>query len=394
MSGAHAGEHGGGEQAVANVAAGGDRGPACDRLADPRDDAIAGVGADERADVGRLVERVAEDEPLDARDERGEEAVVDRALGDHALHRDAGLPGVREPGAGDPLGGTVDVGVGRHDHRGGVAELEGDALARVARGELPADRGAPGERDHRDVGVVGEGGADRAAGSVQHRQGPRLEPRLQQDLGEREGRQRCRLGGLQHHRASRGDGGASLCATRFSGKLNGAIARDDADRLGEGERELAGSRVGSLQRHDLPRESPRLNGGEGEGIGAASRLDPRLGDRLAGFDGDDRGQPVGLLRDPRRGAFEHRGAFGGRRWGKVPAGGSDRAADVGLARHGDPRDDVAGVRAHDLEVVVAVLPAVAEEDPRRVLERAGHRLQPTPPGVGGRPRPSGVSRVT
>ena len=170
---------------------------------------------DERRHVGGLVERIADHQRVDVVDERVGEVVGDRAVHVDALRRDAALPGVAEPGDLDLGGGRLPVAVGLDDDRRVVAELEADLLARRPGTDAPADVGRAGERDQRDVGVVDDRVADRAAAA-----GDDVEvlggqaALVDQHLGERDRAERRLAGRLQHHRAAGGDRRARACGRR------------------------------------------------------------------------------------------------------------------------------------------------------------------------------------
>ena len=135
-------------------------------------------------------------------------------------------PGVAEPGDRDLRGRGVDVAVGLDDDGRVVAELEADLLPRRARLDAPADLGGPGERDERDVGVVD----DRVADRCRRCRSPRSRWPLGRPHSSRSSSARamadsgvCDAGfSTTGHPAA--IAGASLCATRLSGKLNGLIA--------------------------------------------------------------------------------------------------------------------------------------------------------------------------
>ena len=75
--------------------------------------------------------------------------------------------------------------------------------------------------------------------------------------------------------------GATLCATRLNGKLNGEIAPTTPIGTRRRERELPVARRGGVHRHDLAGELARLDGGHRERRHRARRLDARRLHRLA-----------------------------------------------------------------------------------------------------------------
>ena len=97
------------------------------------------------------------------------------------------LAGVAEAGDLDLVGRGLPVAVGLDDDRRVVAELEADLLARRPGPDAPPDVGRAGERDQRDVGVVDDGVADRAAAAGDDVELARRQPALvDQQLGQRD----------------------------------------------------------------------------------------------------------------------------------------------------------------------------------------------------------------
>ena len=104
--------------------------------------------------------------------------------------------------------------------------------------------------------------------------------------------------------------GAILCATRFSGKLNGEIAPTIPIGSAKRERELSRACRRGVHRHHLAGELSRLDRGERVGRHGALRLDPRGLHRLAGLGARSiaRGLLLPLVEQPRR-RIEDRGAL-------------------------------------------------------------------------------------
>ena len=86
--------------------------------------------------------------------------------------------------------------------------------------------------------------------------------------------------------------GESLWAARLSGKLNGLIAGDRADREPAGDPDPVLGRRQQVERDHLAGHPFRLLGAEPEGQDRAVHLDERVADRLAGLERD---QPAELL---------------------------------------------------------------------------------------------------
>ncbi len=220
-------EDGGRDEGAVALAAGDELGAAFDGFLDPGFDALGFAEADEGADFGGFVGRVAGDQLGGDVDELPEERLEDAALDEDALHADAGLAGVAEGGVGGAESGFVEVGpVAVDDERGVAAEFEQDALAAGVGFELPADFGGAGEADELDAvfffgepGGVGVGEGEDGEGLF----GP---AGLENDFAERErGEGRLRRG-LEDDAGSRRRGRARPCGRRdSSGKLKGVMAR-------------------------------------------------------------------------------------------------------------------------------------------------------------------------
>ncbi len=127
---------------------------------------VAGVGqlADalqlrrrvDRADVGVLVQRVADAQLRHPALERRQHRLGDRLLHQQPGARAADVPLVEEDAVDDALDGLVDRGVVEDDVRGLAAQLQGELLAGAGHrpGDGPADLGRAGEGDLVDARVL------------------------------------------------------------------------------------------------------------------------------------------------------------------------------------------------------------------------------------------------
>ena len=168
-------------------------------------------------------------------------------------------------------------------HRCVVAQLEPDPLARRPGTDGPADLGRAGEGDQRDVGVVDEGVADRAAAAGDDVQVARPADRTRRSSIC--GQARCELNGvwlagLSTTGQPAAMAGATLWATRLSGKLNGAIAPTTPMGTRSVKPELALAGRDGVERDHLAGQLARLGGGELERADGALGLDPSGLDRL------------------------------------------------------------------------------------------------------------------
>ncbi len=121
--------------------------------------------ADHRADLGLRVERITDPQFPGPRGELLQELVVDLAVHEGAAARAAVLARHVEHGDDRRRHHLVEVRVLEHDVRRLAAQLEEQALERVGAlaHDLLAGRRLAREADERDLGVLDEGVASRAA---------------------------------------------------------------------------------------------------------------------------------------------------------------------------------------------------------------------------------------
>src|SRR6185436_3842744 len=157
------------------------------------------------ADVGVLVEWVADAQRREAALELRDERLVDRLLDEKARAGTADVSLVEVDPVDDPLDRLVERSVVENDVRGLAAELERELLAGAGEAalDLLPHLGRAGERDLVDVLALDERGAGATvAGDDVDDAGWQL--RLAEDVGEEECRERGGLGGLEHHGVAAG----------------------------------------------------------------------------------------------------------------------------------------------------------------------------------------------
>ena len=174
------------------------------RIFDPGGGADGVAVADEGADVGGFVERIAGLQFLHEVDEEVGELSVDRVLDQNALHGNAGLAGVAEAAGDAAFGGVGEVGVAVDDDGGVAAEFEDDFLFSGAALDVPADGHAAGEADELDA-VVGDEEAGVFVGERKHVESAIGPAGLLHAFGEKQRAERSLGRGLQDHGASGGD---------------------------------------------------------------------------------------------------------------------------------------------------------------------------------------------
>ena len=231
-------------------------------LLDPGIDPFQRVVVDQRADVDRGVERIADLQGLDLLDEPGHEVLVHLGLDEDTLHRDAGLPRLVVPAHGDPRRGMVQVGVGMDDDPGVAPELEGGVLVRIEALQLPPDpRAREGELLeppvlHQLLGPL--------AGDRQDREHPLGQFGLVEQLGKGQGAERRYPGRLHHDGGAHGQGRSHLVGHQVDREIERADRQDRP--IGEPADDPCprSERLLGVQRKELPAEPPGLLGGPPE----------------------------------------------------------------------------------------------------------------------------------
>ncbi len=158
--------------------------------------------ADERPQLGCLVEGIADADLPGPRRDRLHEVLVHRLLDEQARPGRAALAVEREDLGHDGVDGSVEVRVREHDDRRLAAELEREPLERRSgvRHDGRAGRRLAGERDQVDAGMGDERRAGRLAEAVHDVEDALGQTDLVHQLGEPSGGQRRPLGRLEDDR--------------------------------------------------------------------------------------------------------------------------------------------------------------------------------------------------
>ncbi len=213
--------------------------------------AVVLLGVDDRADVARLVARVADRQRGGGVDEPGQYVVVDGLVQEEPRPGRAALPLPGETGRRQQVRDQVGVvgGVGEDDRGGLAAELQRavrEALPGLG-GDPAADGRGPGEGDLVDVGVHDEGLADLGAVAGDDVEHP-LGQVVAADPRERQDRQRRVLGGLDDDRVAGGQRRGDLEAGDHQRGVPRQDRADDTQRHPAGVAELVAA---ARQRHAL-----------------------------------------------------------------------------------------------------------------------------------------------
>ncbi len=345
------------------------------RVVHPGPDPLRRVLVDQRADVRGVVVRVTGDLLGHLGDDLLHQRVVDRGVGDHALHRDAGLAALvvgehRDPG-GRPVQVRLGGPVGEHHGRGVAAQLQGGVLARHRVHDLVADLVRTGEGDHRQPRVLHQG-RHPVVRDRQNAPGTGRQVGLGQDLAQHHGRQRGRRGRLEDDRRADRDRRGDLVGDQVQREVERGDAQHHAAREAAHQRETAhAARVG-VQPHGLAVGPAGLLGGPAEHRDGTADLAAGPLDRLAVLRGDQPGDLLGALGQApghvvqgggphvRRGRGEHR---------QRGDGGLQGLLDLRLGGNADLADQAAVPAVVHLEVGIAARPAAGQPE----IVRGGHR---------------------
>ena len=204
----------------------------------------------------------------DGGDEPGQEAVVEPLVHVHPLHRDAALPGLVVGERRDALRGEGQVLVGRPvgaDHRRARCRPARGSRASAARtagsiaptGPEPVNEttGSRGSATSAAARSLGTGSTENIPG------GRSVSARISPSSSAVSG---VAGAGLSTIGAPTAIAGATLCATRLSGKLNGEMPEHRAAREPADHRDPAGGRRVGVEPLELAGEAPRLLGGPAE----------------------------------------------------------------------------------------------------------------------------------
>ncbi|GIW20098.1 MAG: hypothetical protein KatS3mg065_0394 [Chloroflexota bacterium] len=309
--------------------------------------------ADEGPEIRRRGEGVADTDALEELPEACDEGRQERSLDVEAGGGRAVLAAVDEGPGRRPAGRRFEVGVGEDEDGRLPAELEVDPLEgrRGGRHDGLPGLGVAGEGEHVDVGMAGDRRPDRVAAAGDDVEDAVGQAGLPGELGEAEGGEGRRRGGLEDDRVAGRQGRTDLPDRHPEGIVPGRHLADDADRLAADEARVAAGVLGrplALEDPGRPGEEAEVVDGEGE-VRFAAELVGR-----PGLEGLDPGQLVGLGLDAVGEAPQDGRPLAGReatpdaRLEGAPGGG-DGGIDVVDGPLGDPADELAGRRAADLE---------------------------------------------
>ena len=301
------------------------------------------LGGVDGADVGVLVERVAEAQRRHAPLEPFEHLVVDALLHQQPRAGAAHVALVEEDAVDDALDRLVERGVGEHDVGGLAAELEGDLLVGCRR---PSGRSARPTAVEPVNAILSMSGCSTSACPVGAGAGDDVDDAGRQlgllaDLGEQQRGERRGLGRLEHDGVAGRERRRDLPGQHHQREVPRDDLAGDAERLRvraeTGVAELVGPArvVEEPLRDERDVDVARLL----DRLAVVERLQHR---ELAAALGDDAGDAVevlGALASGHRGPDLLVGA----------TGGLDRGVDVGLGGLGDLGQHLLGGRADRLE---------------------------------------------
>ncbi len=305
--------------------------------------------ADEGADVGGRVERVADLDGGHQVGDAGHERVVQGPLHVGAGRGGAVLPRVDERARDGAVDRGVEIGVVEDDERGLATEFEVEPLDPGGGdlGHAPADGGGTGERGHRHV-LVGH----QVLACAEARTAHDVDDAVGQSggrggLGEEQRGEGGEFGGLEDDGVARGDGREDLPCGHLERVVPRGDGADHPDRLAAYVRRVVAAvlaRGGTLQ-------VARGAGEERRVVDGARYVElPAQLQRLAALERLRLGELLGALAQHGGEGVQRVGALAGRRAGppgvRVAGGGDGRVHVVG-AREFVRVDRPAGGRVDD-----------------------------------------------
>ncbi len=346
--------------ALAELAAGRNRGAVLDGIVDEFLDVLERLARDDRAVRHALVEAVTDLVGADDFLQFLDELVVDRVLHEDAVGAHAGLARVAVLRRCSTRRRQLQVCVVEHDDRGVAAKLHRQALERIGallRQDL-ADARRSGERQLAHDRVRAHFVTDRAR--VVRRQN--VEQSRGQSgpigkLGQRCHRQWCFLWRLGYHRAADGKRGRDLAGEHRRREIPGRDRRAHADRLLDHDAATVRERL----RQDVAIDTFAFLGEPLDERGSIDHLAPGLGQDLALLDRHENAEIVNVLHDELVPVPEHTGALDRRLRGPgflCHLRRFDRTAGLGCTDIGHLGDDFVRRGIQDLEgrAVVGVDP--------------------------------------
>ena len=250
-------------------------------LLDVAEDLVVVLRRDDRAELSARIERIADAHPGQLFGDELFECRGDRAFDNKPAAADAALAGVEAHAEYDPVGGILEVGIGKDDLRVLAAELQAELLEVAGRSlqRPPACRRRAGEGHHVDVGMLGDRLSDLGAepcDDVEHAGGQSC---LGQDVRHDERRGRGEFGGLANDRAAGGQNERHTFGEDEEREIPRRDQAHDADRLARDQTEDAVAKIVE----GLAMQHPRRAGGIFVDVGRALDFAARLADRLAGL---------------------------------------------------------------------------------------------------------------
>ena len=194
-----------------------------------------------------------------------------------------------------------------NDDAGVSAEFEHDFFLAGSALDVPANGGAAGEADHLRRSSVTSSPASSFESGKTFR-APSGQPACCTGSARSSAAQRGLRRGLEHHGASMAIAGATLCATRFSGKLNGRDPGDRSEWEATDDAPAPGSELLPVQRQVFAVDASAFFRRHIEGEDRAFNLGTGRLDWLARFLRDGVGKLFLAMRDMLRRPAEARAA--------------------------------------------------------------------------------------
>ncbi len=189
-------------------------------------------------------------------------------LDQNALHGNASLPGVGESSGDAAVGGVGEIGIAVHDDTGVAPEFEHDFFLSRQCSDGPADRRAAGKADELDA-LVGDQQAGIFVREWQHIESAIRPSGLLNHSASNSAESGVCGAGFSTMEQPAAMAGATLCATRFSGKLKGVMPATGPEGKAFDNAPAAGGGLLPVQRKIFAVPARAFFGGDVEGKNGA-----------------------------------------------------------------------------------------------------------------------------
>ena len=277
-------------------------------------DPVAGFTRDDRTHLGVEFHAVLDFQRAGALGQFRDDLVGHVADQHRYRDRHAALAGRAISRADQTVDGLLDVGIGHHDHMvlGPAQRLDAFAVAGAGFVDVLGNRGRADKAQSLHVRMV-EQTVDGQLVALQHGENALGQTGLREQIGDEQADRRIALARLQDEGIASGNRHRHHPHRHHEGEVERRDAGDDAQRLAQCPVVHAGRHLVS----EVALEQLRRTAGELDDVDAACDLALRIGENLAMFGGDHRGDAVLVQVEQLKELEHHPGAA---QWRRIAPG--------------------------------------------------------------------------